>query len=458
MSRASSSETVVRVREVSKRFDLNRTKQRTLMELFTHPLKRVGPEGYFWPVKDVSFELARGATLGFIGENGAGKSTILKLIARILEPTSGWVETRGRVAALLELGAGFHPDLTGRDNIYLNGSIMGLNRHEINRHLARIIEFADIGPFIDSPVKHYSSGMRVRLGFSVAVHVQPDVMLVDEVLAVGDEDFQHKCLQAFYDFLREGGTLILVSHNAQLIRDMCHRTIWLDDGVIKADGPSTEVLANYLNHIHSKERDRLLHEREATHETEVQSSADAGQARGDVSVAVTDKGTDTSSTDEQATAAGQPGRTLRWGDNAIRIDAVRVLDRESAPCDFFFTGDPFTVELDYTVQRPLTEAPVIGIALVRHDGLWCYGTNTQIDEVSARHICEPGHRRGTVVISFDALQLLPGVYFIDLALQNLHGGDHDYYHSCARLSVRSLVRDTGVARLAHEWHFMDRPG
>ena len=456
MNRTASSETVVGVMNVSKRFELNHSRQRTLMDLFSHPFKRSEQEQYFWPLKDVSFELSRGATLGIIGENGAGKSTILKLIAHILEPTSGWVETHGRVAALLELGAGFHPDLTGRENVYLNGSIMGLNRREINRHMDRIIEFADIGPFIDSPVKHYSSGMRVRLGFSVAVHVHPDIMLVDEVLAVGDEDFQHKCLQAFYDFLRDGGTLVLVSHSIELIRDMCRRTIWVDDGIIQADGPTSEVLAEYLNHVHHKEQDRLVHEREAASEGNAPLEENAPQSEDEAPSVAMDKDGESAAADEQVVVTGRPGRTLRWGDKAIRIDDVRILDRDAAPCEFFLTGDPFTIEFDYTVHRPLTEPPVIGVAFLRHDGLWCYGTNTHIDQLSPQHICEPGHHRGTVAISFDVLHLLPGAYFVDLALQDPHGGDHDYFRSCARLSVRSLVRDTGVARLSHEWHFKDR--
>ena len=428
------------------------------MELFTHPFshrnKNEEQERYFWPLKDVSLDLPRGSTLGIIGENGAGKSTILKVIAHILEPTSGWVQTRGRVAALLELGAGFHPDLTGRDNIYLNGSIMRLSRREINRYLDRIIEFADIGPFIDSPVKHYSSGMRVRLGFAVAVHARPDIMLVDEVLAVGDEDFQHRCVRVFYDFLREGGTLILVSHNTEMIRDMCQRTIWLDDGVIKADGPSSDVLASYLSHVHNRERDRLFHERETSQRAGAQLKADAAQLA--AGAHRSDKTAAVAGTDESLTAANGSGRVMRWGDKAIRIDDVRVLDRDDTPNTIFFTGDPFSVEFDYTVDRPLAEPPVIGIAFNRHDGLWCYGTNTQIDEVLPSHIGEPGHRRGTVRISFDALHLLSGAYFVDLALQNPHGGDHDYFRSCAQLSVRSVVRDSGVARLQHEWHFIDR--
>ncbi|MFO7631544.1 MAG: ABC transporter ATP-binding protein [Caldilinea sp.] len=452
MQEGSSSEAVVRLVNVSKQFILNRSKQRSLMELLARPFRRPEQREYFWPLRDVSFELTQGATLGIIGENGAGKSTILKLIARILEPTGGRVETRGRLAALLELGAGFHPDLSGRENIYLNASIMGLSRREVSRHLDRIIEFADIGPFIDAPVKHYSSGMRVRLGFSVAVHVQPDIMLVDEVLAVGDEDFQHKCLQAFYDFLQRGGTLILVSHSVELIRDMCRRTIWVDDGIVQADGPSSEVLAKYLSQVHHKERERMTAQRAAAQVARTQEEKETGVIGHELSGVMAEPPIETLGPEAQ----GLTRRALRWGDNAIRIDDVRVLDQDDLASEFFFTGDPFTIEFDYTVHRPLTEPPVIGVAFLRHDGLWCYGTNTQIDELPPFYIIEPGHRRGTVVLSFEALHLLPGIYSVDLALQDLRGGAHDYYSGCARLSIRSLVRDTGVARMAHKWHFKER--
>jgi ABC-type polysaccharide/polyol phosphate transport system ATPase subunit len=439
---------------VSKRFELNRSKQRSLMELCLRPFRRPEPREYFWPLKDVSFELRQGMTLAIIGENGAGKSTILKLMARILEPTSGLVETRGRVAALLELGAGFHSELTGRENIYLNSSIMGLRRAEVNQKLDRIIDFADIGPFIDAPVKHYSSGMRVRLGFSVAMHVQPDIMLVDEVLAVGDENFQHKCLQAFYAFLQQGGTLVLVTHSIELIRDMCGRTIWLEDGNIQADGPSVEVLAQYLNRVYSKEQENLAREPETFRydDNDAGPRLSQGKPFGFGEEAVGEIPTE----EERTAAITRPGQELRWGDKAIRIGSVRVLGGDGVVREFCFTGDPITIEFDYTVHRPLAEPPIIGVAFLRHDGLWCYGTNTQIDELVPSHFTEEGHRCGTVAISFNTLNLLPGIYFIDLALQNPYGGDHDYYHSCARLSVRSLVRDTGVARLPHKWHFEDR--
>lgn len=237
----------VRLKNVSKRFLLDREVNRTVMEIFVHPFRRKSAREYFWPLRDVSFELERGKSLGIIGENGSGKSTILKLIAHILEPTSGMVEIHGQVSALLELGASFHPELTGRENIFLAASIASIGRAEINRQLDNIIKFADIGPYIDVPVKHYSSGMYVRLGFAVAVHLQPEILIVDEVLAVGDEAFQHKCLQTIKRLQRHGVSVVLVSHGMEQITDLCDTALWLHDGYIRSYGKPARVISDYLS-------------------------------------------------------------------------------------------------------------------------------------------------------------------------------------------------------------------
>jgi ABC-type polysaccharide/polyol phosphate transport system ATPase subunit len=220
---------------VSKKFILHRERPRSLQELAVNLFRRNNnSHEEFWALQDVSFTVEQGETLGLIGPNGAGKSTALKLISRIIEPTSGQIEVNGQVGALLELGAGFHPDLTGRENIYLNGSILGLSRAQIRRKLDAIIAFAELERFIDVPVKHYSSGMYVRLGFSVAVHTDPEVLLVDEVLAVGDQNFQHKCLERIMEMQRQGITICFVSHGLGEVRRLCSRAVWLDDGMVQA--------------------------------------------------------------------------------------------------------------------------------------------------------------------------------------------------------------------------------
>ncbi|MCB0074309.1 MAG: ABC transporter ATP-binding protein, partial [Caldilineaceae bacterium] len=222
---------LVQLKNVSKRFRIHRERQRSLQESFIRLFRREHrPQDYFWPLRDVSFSVYPGESVGLVGHNGSGKSTLLKLITGILEPTEGQIQVNGRLSSLLELGAGFHPDLTGRENIFLNGAIYGLSRKEMHARLGSIIDFAELHDFIDTPVKHYSSGMYVRLGFAVAIHAEPDLLLVDEVLAVGDAAFQHKCLDAIQAFRRRGGTLLMVSHDLGSIQNICNRAIWLEKG------------------------------------------------------------------------------------------------------------------------------------------------------------------------------------------------------------------------------------
>lgn len=228
---------------VSKEFKLTKLRVRSLQEFFVH-LFRPEERGrqHFWALKNMNFAIKRGETVALLGPNGSGKSTILKLISRIIDPTEGIITISGRLSALLELGAGFHPDLTGRENIYLNGSILGLDREVMNKKLDDIIAFADIGEFIDVPIRGYSSGMQVRLGFSVAVHVEPEIILVDEVLAVGDYSFQLKCLDRIRQLQREGVTILFVSHNFDDVKKLCTQAIWVDAGQLKAQGEVNEIL------------------------------------------------------------------------------------------------------------------------------------------------------------------------------------------------------------------------
>jgi lipopolysaccharide transport system ATP-binding protein len=237
------SDNVITFEHVSKEFKLSKLRVRSFQEFFVHLFK---PEErqrqQFWALKDVSFAIKRGETVALVGPNGSGKSTILKLVSRIIDPTKGTITLAGRLSALLELGAGFHPDLTGRENIYLNGSILGLDRQTMNKKLDDIIAFADIGEFIDVPIRGYSSGMQVRLGFSVAVHVEPEIILVDEVLAVGDYSFQLKCLDRIRQMQREGVTILFVSHNFEDVKKLCTQAIWMNEGQLQARGAVDEIL------------------------------------------------------------------------------------------------------------------------------------------------------------------------------------------------------------------------
>lgn len=238
------SDSVITFQNVSKEFKLSQLRVRSFQEIFVNILNPgARRRKHFWALKDVSFSIKAGQTVGILGPNGSGKSTILKLISRIIDPTKGIITISGRLSALLELGAGFHPDLTGRENIYLNGSILGLDRKAMNRKLDDIIAFADIGEFIDVPIRSYSSGMQVRLGFSVAVHVEPEIILVDEVLAVGDYSFQLKCLDRIRQLQRDGVTILFVSHDFAAVRGLCTQALWLDNGRLQAQGDAGDILA-----------------------------------------------------------------------------------------------------------------------------------------------------------------------------------------------------------------------
>ncbi len=233
---------------VWKRFVVANRRSRTIREILDGALgRRYGSAGasLLWALRDVSFDVAPGETLGLIGANGSGKSTILKLISAIMRPTKGRVRVRGSVSALIELGAGFHPEFSGRDNIYLYGALLGLSRRDVRRRFDLIVEFAELAPFVDAPVKQYSSGMAMRLAFAIAAHVEPDVLLIDEVLAVGDEAFQRKCLRRAHELKRAGVTLVYVSHALDTVTALCDRVAWIDRGQLRELGPPERVVAAY---------------------------------------------------------------------------------------------------------------------------------------------------------------------------------------------------------------------
>src|SRR5579862_5277547 len=252
----------VSVEALSKRYDLGASQQETqlrdqLVRLLRAPFGKRRSKEVLWALSEVSFTVEQGEVVGIIGRNGAGKSTLLKILSKITYPTSGRVRTWGRVAALLEVGAGFHEELTGRENIYLNGSIMGMRKREVDNKLEAIVEFSGLQRFIDTPIKRYSSGMRSRLGFAVAAHLDPDVLIVDEVLAVGDADFQKKCISAMHELRGGGRTVLFVSHNMSAVENLCSRGIWLAQGRVQLDGPADKAIEAYMNSFASADNSAI---------------------------------------------------------------------------------------------------------------------------------------------------------------------------------------------------------
>ena len=397
------SEVAVRVENVSKSFRLYAERNTSLKTA----MLRGGRAKYevFPALKDVSFEIPRGSTFALIGANGSGKSTLLKCMARILRPDSGRITVDGKMSALLELGAGFHPELSGRENVYLNAAILGLSRKQVNERFDDIVGFAGLEKFIDSPVKNYSSGMYVRLGFAVAINVDPEVLLVDEVLAVGDESFQQKCNERFA-YLRDiGTTIVVVSHSLGVVRTLCQQAAWLENGVVRDLGPAAPIIDDYIEFMHPER------------------------------VAVQDE--------ETGESTGS-----RWGEGGAKIERVEILDPKGKPTRRVRMGDEVTFRLHYTCDEPI-KRPVFGLGIHRLDGVHVTGINS-------RETCVPDEISGTGYMDFstDALPVLPGTYDATVALMdysNLRVFDH--WNHAHRFDIKpGLPRECeGVIAMAGTW-------
>lgn len=376
---------LIELRHVSRQYTMQRSRHRSLQEMFIRWLRREKKVNeVFWPLRDVSFAIHPGDCVGIIGPNGAGKSTLLKLITGILAPTEGDLFVNGRISSLLELGAGFHPDLTGRENIYLNGSIYGLSRAQMDKKLDSIIDYAELGEFIDTPIKHYSSGMYVRLGFAVAIHTNPDLLLVDEVLAVGDAAFQRKCLTSIQKFRDNGGTLVFVSHDLTSIQTICKRVLWLEHGKIQAEGHPTEVIMAYIQHLAALEEAKQGGK-------EAKSPATPGEA-GD---------------EEQAKIQ------RRWGSGEIRIAAVELCDVTGQPRAAFRNGEPMIIRLSYEASTRV-EAPIFGLAIYHQNGTHIAGPNTKFGDFSIPFV----HGAGAIDYHIPQVALLEGSYTLSVAVIN----------------------------------------
>jgi lipopolysaccharide transport system ATP-binding protein len=410
---------IVRFDHVSKRFTLRHERPRSLQELFlnvTHLRKRLASKEKYWALKDVSFEVEPGEMVGIIGPNGAGKSTILKLTSHIIEPTSGHIEANGRIGALLELGAGFHPDLTGRENVYLNGSILGISRSEMDAVYDDIARFSEMERFIDVPVKHYSSGMYMRLGFSIAIHVQPDILLVDEALAVGDRAFQLRCLDKISEVRKRGVAIIFVTHDLGTARNLCDRAIWLDEGQVQADGDAGQVMDQYVIHVLEGTGPR-------------------------VQVETADLGAESQRIDNTP---------WRQGTREVEIVRVQFLDGQGEEKHTFRTGERFVARMHYSAHRRV-ERPLFGVALHHSDGFHVCGPNTRLAEYSIESI----EGDGTIDFIIPHLPFLQGSFLLTAAVFDPDGIEALDYHNQAysfRVSPSPETREEhGVLEVPSEW-------
>ena len=393
----------------------------------------LNPEETFLAVNRVSVQVPEGCAYGIVGRNGSGKSTMLKLIAGITKPTSGEVRIAGRVSALIELGAGFHPEISGRENVFINGVMLGLTKREITDRFDEIVEFAELEDFIDAPVKTYSSGMYMRLGFAVAVHVDPDVLLVDEVLAVGDEGFSLKCFDKFADYKRRGKTIVLVTHGLGMVERFCDEALWLDDGASRATGDPRRVVHAYVTDV-EKAEERALAAGDRKTQDEIRRPNTQGEA-------------------PALAADGQPPDDMfraaagRWGSGPVRIADV-CLEGEDGPVHVFHSGDRLLIRMRVSAPEAVKDF-VFGISIFNAEGICCYGTNTDIEEMKSETMMGDGE----VVFVVDRLDLVEGTYKLDVAAHRRDGFQYDYHRLLYTFRVKSRTKDTGIYRPLHSWTF-----
>jgi ABC-type polysaccharide/polyol phosphate transport system ATPase subunit len=428
-------------------------------------------------LSEVSFTVARGETFGVVGPNGCGKSTLLKLVAGLFKPTAGTIAVQGKVSALIELGAGFHPEISGRENVVINGVMLGLSRREIERKLPEIVAFSGLEEFIDEPVKTYSSGMYVRLGFAVAVHVDPDVLVVDEVLAVGDESFAHRCLDTIADFSRRGKTIFFVSHSLVLVEELCDRVLYLEHGKTKALGDPRETLARYRMDVAEEEGVRLARAqgenlaalRAEKNEEEIFFEGGTGHVPAGTAPAagapqphspfeekppvpiagvLPDSSVSVPAPLEQTESLPPAEKPRRWGSREIEITGCRLLDSAGAERYAFRSGESVTVEIAVTPRVPTPDF-VFGIGVFTPEDVCVFGTNTEIDGFSPERLDGPAVAR----VTLPALDLGTATYLVDVAVHSRREAPYDYWRGACRFQVDASDRSAGVWRPARHWSF-----
>jgi ABC-type polysaccharide/polyol phosphate transport system ATPase subunit len=404
-------------------------------------IKNLRPDETFTALADVSLTVPKGRTLGVIGRNGSGKSTLLKLVAGITKPSTGTVKVDGRISALIELGAGFHPEISGRENVFINGIMLGLTKREVSRRFDEIVDFAEMKEFIDAPVKTYSSGMYMRLGFAVAIHVDPDVLLVDEVLAVGDEGFTHKCLDKFAEFKRRGKTILLVTHSLGMVERFCDEALWLDAGRIKGSGDPKRIVGAYLTDIEQREEREL-----ASGDARARESATAALVSPDepASAVLPDNPVET------ATGPADMFRATegRWGSREVEITDVALIGADGEAGHVFHSGERVEIRIRLRAPLPVDDF-VFGIGIFNAEGVCCYGTNTSIEELAAERL----NGDAEAAFSIASLDLVEGTYKLDVAVHKLDGYPYDYHRLLYTFRVKSRAKDVGIYRPKHSWSF-----
>lgn len=370
-------------------------------------------------LKGISFEVKKGEAVALIGHNGCGKSTTLKLLTKIIYPDSGEIAMNGRVSSLIELGAGFHPDMSGRENIYTNASIFGLTKKEIDSRLEDIINFSELREFIDNPVRTYSSGMYMRLAFSVAINVDADILLIDEILAVGDANFQSKCFNRLRELKAKGVTIVIVTHDLNAVENFCDRAVWINDGLIVKDDRSDKAVDAYFSYMNRKKAEQETSETDCTVNSDKNSDSDE------------------SAIDYSAN---------RFGLKYVEITKASMLNGENKDSRVFMNGEPLTIEIEYRINKKLDEF-VFGFGFYDMDGKCLYGNNTQLDRIKIT----PERDEGRISAEIPELPLLSGKYILNTAVVDKNGTPMDFIRNYCEFEVVSDDRSSGFFSIKHNW-------
>lgn len=433
-------ENVIEVKNITKKFKVYLDKGYTLKELALFSKRRKYEERNV--LDGISFEVKKGEAIGLIGRNGCGKSTTLKLLTKIMYPDSGTIEMRGRVSSLIELGAGFHPDMSGRQNIYTNAAIFGLTKAEIDRRLDDIIAFSELEEFIDNPVRTYSSGMYMRLAFSVAISVDADILLIDEILGVGDQAFQQKCFDKLKEIKAQGTSIVIVSHALGQIEEICSRSLWIHEGKIIAEGSPREIHPQYLDFMGEHREQMVEKEMERQRQKEVLEQENK--------VEIIEEMIDTESEQKATEESKLEKNKERWGNGKARISDIRFLDNRGVEKAVYKTGDFMSIIVSYNVNKRVEDA-ILGIGIFSSDGIRCYGTNTKIDKLGTINLT----KNGKYVVNIEKLNLMPGEYVLDVAIEAGLSEPIDYFTRAKTFKVLSDMQDIGICRLDHKWNISE---
>lgn len=425
-------DTAIKIEQVSKKFKLYYDRPLTLKERIINGSKGVYKE--FYAINDVSFEVKKGSTVGLIGQNGCGKSTMLKMINRTMFPDKGKITVNGKVSSLIELGAGFHPELSGRENIYTNATIFGFTKEQIDERIPDIIKFSELEEFIDNPIRTYSSGMYARLAFSVAIHVDAEIMLVDEILGVGDINFQSKCANKIYEMRKSGATILMVTHDMSTIDRLCDYAIWLDHGKLVTEGEPKEIQNAYITYMAEQQDERKKNE-------------NVNKNAALTTVSVTDN---IDGTTKKRLIVDYLGD--HYGNGDVVFTEVKLLNDKNVDKRSFHTGDKMTMQVKYICQvPPETIQANIGFEISSKPGIYLYGTNTVREGYRNFQL----KQEGVIEIIFNNLNLLPGDYTIGVAVADTEEkGDYDHYQNIAEFKMYSSIYDIGIVRLDHQY-FLD---